>query len=315
MSLTRNAHLAIKVDVDTARGTKHGVPNLLKLFERLNIQATFLFSLGPDNTGRALKRIFKPGFFTKVSRTPILSIYGLKTLLNGVLFPGPHIAKKYGPIMRNAYNMKHEVGIHTYDHIFWQDHLHKLPEHRIRTEVSKCCQWFFKIFNFKAQTMGSAGWQANKFSLNAYDDADFLYASDTRGTTPFFPKVKTKVFKTLQIPTTLPTLDELLGRPEFPFEFLHDHYLNLITQNELNVLTIHAELEGMLYLDWFETFLLKVQERNIPITPLKSVASKYLEDKKNITVCELIQAEIDGRSGHLACQGHMMKKNNIKEVS
>jgi undecaprenyl phosphate-alpha-L-ara4FN deformylase len=315
MSIKKIAPLAIKVDVDTARGTKHGVPNLLKLFERLNIQATFLFSLGPDNTGRAIKRIFRPGFFSKVSRTPIISIYGLKTLLNGILWPGPHIAKNYEHVMRDAYRMKHEVGIHTYDHIFWQDNLHKLPEHRIRTEVSKCCEWFFKIFNFKAQTMGSAGWQANKFSLNAYDDVGFVYASDTRGTTPFFPKVKTKVFKTLQIPTTLPTLDELVGRPEFPFEFLHDHYLNLIAKNELNVLTIHAELEGMLYLDWFEEFLLNIQQHNIPITPLKNLAAKYLEDKRNIPVCELVQAEIDGRSGKLACQGNMAKKDIVKEVS
>lgn len=315
MSIKRNAPLAIKVDVDTARGTKYGVPNLLKLFDRLNIQATFLFSLGPDNTGRALKRIFRPGFFSKVSRTPILSIYGLKTLLNGVLFPGPHIAKKYGHIMYEAYKMKHEIGIHTYDHIFWQDYLHKLPEHRIRTEVSKCCEWFFKIFNFNAQTMGAAGWQANKFSLNAYDDAGFVYASDTRGTTPFFPKIKTKVFKTLQIPTTLPTLDELLGRPEYPLEFLHDHYINLIEKNEFNVLTIHAELEGMLYLEWFEKFLLKILQNNITITPLKNIASKCLENKRNIPICDLVQDEIDGRSGKVACQGFMPKKDIVKEVS
>ncbi len=53
---------SLKIDVDTERGTKEGVVNLLNLFSELNIPATFLFSLGPDNTGRALKRIFRPGF-------------------------------------------------------------------------------------------------------------------------------------------------------------------------------------------------------------------------------------------------------------
>ena len=35
--------LAIKIDVDTERGTRVGVPDLLKLFEEFKIQATFLF--------------------------------------------------------------------------------------------------------------------------------------------------------------------------------------------------------------------------------------------------------------------------------
>ena len=65
--------LAIKVDVDTDRGTRIGVPNLLALLDEFGVKATFLFSLGPDNTGRAIKRIFRPGFLSKVSRTSVVS--------------------------------------------------------------------------------------------------------------------------------------------------------------------------------------------------------------------------------------------------
>ena len=75
--------LAIKVDVDTDRGTRIGVPNLLAVFEEFGVKATFLFSLGPDNTGRAIKRIFRPGFLSKVSRTSVVSTYGIRTLMNG----------------------------------------------------------------------------------------------------------------------------------------------------------------------------------------------------------------------------------------
>ena len=85
--------LSLKVDVDTDRGTRVGVPRLLDLFDEFGIQATFLFSLGPDNTGRAIRRIFRPGFFRKVARTGVVSTYGLRTLLNGVLWPGPHIGR------------------------------------------------------------------------------------------------------------------------------------------------------------------------------------------------------------------------------
>ncbi|MGH8799643.1 MAG: 4-deoxy-4-formamido-L-arabinose-phosphoundecaprenol deformylase, partial [Casimicrobiaceae bacterium] len=43
--------LALKVDVDTLRGTREGVPALLDLLRRHRVGATFLFSVGPDHTG------------------------------------------------------------------------------------------------------------------------------------------------------------------------------------------------------------------------------------------------------------------------
>ena len=56
------ARIALKVDVDTLRGTREGVPRLLSMFERRAIAATFLFSVGPDHTGWALRRVFRRGF-------------------------------------------------------------------------------------------------------------------------------------------------------------------------------------------------------------------------------------------------------------
>ena len=75
--------LALKVDVDTDRGTREGVPNLLADLREHGATACFLFSLGPDQTGRAITRIFRPGFLQKVGRTSVVEIYGLRTLLNG----------------------------------------------------------------------------------------------------------------------------------------------------------------------------------------------------------------------------------------
>src|SRR5581483_9634653 len=83
-------------------GTRVGVPNLLRVFEECGVKATFLFSLGPDNTGRAIKRIFRPGFFKKASRTNVVGVYGLRTLMNGVLLPGPHIGRRNEAVMRDA---------------------------------------------------------------------------------------------------------------------------------------------------------------------------------------------------------------------
>lgn len=294
--------IAIKVDVDTDRGTRIGVPNLLKLFSELEIPATFLFSLGPDNTGRAIKRIFRPGFLKKVSRSSVVSTYGFRTLLNGTLLPSPHIGKRNQNIMVDAFKAGHEVGIHCYDHIRWQDGLVNMTKAEVDAEFAKARAEFQRIFGFAATTAGAAGWQANALSLATYDDAHLLYASDARGSCPFYPRVGTTSFKTLQVPTNLPTLDELLGRPEYPLESLAEYYLSRLVDDRANTFTSHAELEGMKHLAWFKEFLLRAKAQNIEFVKVEDVARQSLANPASIPVCELVQGEIDGRSGTMAVQ-------------
>ncbi|MEK6743776.1 MAG: polysaccharide deacetylase family protein [Nitrospirota bacterium] len=294
--------LAIKVDIDTDRGTRIGVPNLLFLFDEFDIKATFLFSLGPDNTGRAIKRIFRPGFFSKVSRTSVVSTYGIRTLMNGVLLPGPHVGRRNETVIRLVRDKGHEPGIHCYDHIRWQDGLMTMTASEVSEEFGKARMEFERIFGEPARTAGAAGWQANALSLGVYDEAGLLYASDARGTHPFFPRVGGRTFKTLQIPTTLPTLDELLGRPEYPGERLIDHYLSLLKPSIPNVLTIHTELEGMKYLALFRQFLERTRSRSVRIVLLRDLAAGLLNDPASIPSCDLVPGLVDGRSGTLAVQ-------------
>lgn len=295
-----NKIIAIKIDVDTDRGTRIGVPNMLKLFAELDIPATFLFSLGPDNTGRAIKRIFRPGFLKKVSRSSVVSTYGLRTLLNGVLLPGPHIGKRNENIMRATRDAGHEVGIHCYDHIRWQDGLMKMSQAEVFAEFKKARDEFARVFNAPAKTAGAAGWQANANSLAAYDDAHLLYGSDARGDYPCFPKANNTVFKTLQIPTNLPTLDELLGRPEYPYEQLTLHYLSLLKTDTPNIFTTHAEIEGMQHLEWFRNFLQIAKLNGVQFVTMETIARELLQTPDNIPVCELVQGSVDGRSGTMA---------------
>lgn len=294
--------LAIKIDVDTDRGTAIGVANLLKLFKQLEIPATFLFSLGPDNTGKAIKRIFRPGFLKKVGRSSVISTYGIRTLLNGTLLPAPHIGQRNEEIMRTAHRAGHEVGIHCYDHIRWQDGLANMSQEEVSVEFKKAQDEFQRIFGFAAKTAGAAGWQANAFSLRAYDNAQLLYGSDARGTSPFFPRINDMVFKTLQIPTTLPTLDELLGRPEYPMSEMTHFYLNKLVADTTNFFTGHAEIEGMKHLDWFEDFLSTAKSQQVQFVKMEEVAQCCLAEREQIPVCDLVQGSIDGRSGTLAVQ-------------
>jgi undecaprenyl phosphate-alpha-L-ara4FN deformylase len=295
--------LALKIDVDTDRGTREGVPNLAADLRAAGVPATFLFSLGPDQTGRAITRIFRPGFFKKVSRTSVVEIYGIRTLLNGTLLPAPHIGRRNEAVMRAVRDAGFEIGIHCHNHYRWQDYVHTMTADEVRAEFDAARTEFRRIFGTEAVTAGAAGWQANANSREAYDRARLLYASDTRGTAPFFPRVGSRTSATLEIPSTLPTLDELMGRPEFPDGKIVPHLLSLLKPDALNVFTLHAEIEGMGRRALFQELLRALKRERVAVVSLEQTARELLARRDRIPVCEMVQGPVDGRSGLLALQG------------
>ena len=295
--------VALKVDVDTDRGTREGVPAMLADCREFGVPACYLYSLGPDQTGRAITRVFRPGFFQKVSRTSVVQIYGVRTLLNGTLLPAPHIGQRNAEVMRRAQQDGHEVGIHCYNHYRWQDYVGRMTLDEIRAEFDAARAEFRRIFGTVALTAGAPGWQSNALSRQVYDDSGLLYSSDTRGRSPFFPSIDGCVYRTLEIPSTLPTFDELMGRPEYPSdEAIVAHYLSLLREDLPNVWTIHAELEGMGKRELFRTILRRMKDRGVQFVRMDSLASEYLAQRAQLPIMEQVQGSIDGRSGLLALQ-------------
>lgn len=206
--------LALKVDVDTYRGTLEGVPRLVDLFVKHGIKATFFFSLGPDTSGKAIKRIFRKGFVKKVLSASPAASYGLRTMLYGTLLPAPDIGGRSETVarMREAAAAGHSVGIHAWDHIDWHDHLPTMSRGRIEDVVAKEHARFREIFGRPAAFQAAPGWTATALSAEVQEAHGIVATSDTRGGEPFFAlRADGTPSKVLEIPSTLPTLDELLA--------------------------------------------------------------------------------------------------------
>lgn len=292
--------LALKIDVDTYRGTREGVPRLVETLQRFNAQATFFFSLGPDHTGRAIKRVFRPGFIGKVSRTSVVEHYGIKTLLYGTLLPAPDIGKKCADIMRMVKVAGFETGIHCYDHIRWQDYVAHKDAAWTRRELQLAVDRYMEIFGEAPHAHAAAGWQMNRHAFRLMQQMGFKYSSDTRGTHPFIPTWNAEIIACPQLPTTLPTLDELMNRDGITLENIAQHILKLTAapSHTGHVYTLHAELEGGKWLPVFEQLLQGWQAQGYELVSLQ----QYLQGLDALPRQEVVMREVEGRVGTLAVQ-------------
>ena len=295
--------LALKIDVDTYRGTREGVPPLVDLLRQHKAGATFLFSLGPDHTGRAIKRVFRPGFMKKVSRTSVVEHYGLKTLLYGTLLPGPDIGKACASLMRDVRDQGFETGIHCYDHIRWQDYVANKDAEWTRRELQLAVDRYTEIFGETPRAHAAAGWQMNRHALRMMQRLGFEYSSDTRGNHPFIPTWHAEIIACPQLPTTLPTLDELLNRDGITKDNIAQHILQLTEEPRAtgHVFTLHAELEGGKLLPIFEQLLQGWETQGYELVSLR----QYLQglDIGSLPRHEVVMREVEGRVGTLASQG------------
>jgi len=296
--------LALKVDVDTYRGTRKGVPRLVELLKKHGAGATFLFSLGPDHTGRAIKRVFRRGFVGKVSRTSVLSNYGLATLLYGTLLPGPDIGRRCAAVMRAVRDAGFEVGIHSWDHVKWQDGVGKAGARWTERQMRLARERFEEIFGEPPRAHGAAGWQTNLHALRLTQRLGFDYCSDTRGSCPFIPVWRAEIVACPQLPTTLPTLDELIGTNGITKKNVAEHMLDLTRERPApgHVYTLHAELEGGKTLaPVFEAMLAGWKSQGYELVSLRALAETL--DLKSLPRNEIAFGAVSGRSGSLAMQG------------
>lgn len=299
--------LALKIDVDTYRGTWEGVPRLLELLGRHHAQGTFLFTLGPDHTGRAVRRVFRPGFVKKVSRTSVLSHYGLVTLLYGTLLPGPDIGRRCARVMRRVRDEGLEVGIHAYDHVEWQDCVTTAGDEWTRLEMRRACARFEEIFGEPARTYGAAGWQMNAHAYQLEAELGFHFCSDTRGSGPFIPVCGNEAIPCPQLPTTLPTLDELIGTGGLGIDNVGRHLLQMTERPPAtgHVYTLHAELEGNRLSGIFEQLLAGWQAQGYTLVSLREYAEGL--DLSRLPRHVVANGAIPGRSGTVAVQGEQFK--------
>jgi undecaprenyl phosphate-alpha-L-ara4FN deformylase len=290
------APVALRVDVDTRRGLREGVPRLLELFARLDVVASFFVTMGPDRSGLAIRRAWRPTFLLKMLRTNPLRLYGMRTLLSGTLLPAEPVGAGSPALLRDLAGAGHEVAPHGWDHVRWQDRVDRLSVDALRADFTMAARAFEAAVGTAPSASAAPGWRTNATALVVQEELGFRYASDVRGPVAIRPRVPGGVLKTVQVPTTMPTMDELLGRTRDIAAAL-----SASLGDGLNVFTLHAEVEGGPLLEPFSAWLTSVRRAGRALVRLRDLADVVLAGP--VAEGAVGRARVPGRSGWVAAAG------------
>jgi len=295
------ARLAIRVDVDTHEGMRDGVPALLRLFSIAGVRASFYLTMGPDRSGRAIFNVLRPGFLAKMRRTSAASLYGWRTVLSGTLLPSRPVATAFPDVARSVRADGHETGVHAWDHRAWQDRLLRFSRERVAEHLDRGREAYESVFGEAPPTFAAPAWLTCDAALEHEETMSLRFGSDCRGREPFLPVVSGRTLATPQVPTTLPTLDEMLG-----FEFdAADAYFDAILADldpaGWPVLAVHAEIEGGPYAQPFFRFLRESVERGCRFVTMGEMLAERLREGP-LPRCALVHVPVPGRHGVVSMQ-------------
>ncbi len=292
--------IGLRIDVDTLRGTRYGVPALGNLLAKFGVLGSFFFSVGPDNMGRHFWRLLRPGFFWKMLRTRAASLYGWDIVLRGTAWPGPVIGRRLPHLIAAIARAGHEAGLHCWDHHAWQTGIDAMTGQEISQSLRQGAHALAGIIGHPPTCSADPAWKSLNGVLLEKEHLPFAYNSDCRGRSIFYPVVAGKPLSQPQIPVTLPTYDEVVGHGGVTARNYNDFMLSRISATGLNVLTIHAEVEGITCLPMFERFLSSARSMGANLMPL----GQLLKRADQIETARIEPREIAGREGWVACQAN-----------
>lgn len=264
--------LGLKVDVATSRGARSGVPRLMELFSRHNAGATFFFALGPE---RLLRRSW---------------------------LPGRELGRRRAALLREVRAAGFEVGVQAFDPVRWLERSGDADQAWTREQMEHACASFMRVFGVPPQAHAASGWRMNRHAWRLTQRLGFRYGSDTRGSCPYIPVRNAEIVACPQLPTTLPTFEEMISREGIRPEEAVGAMLRASAEPPLagHVFSLRAE-EGMRHASFLEELLAGWRAQGYALTALQD----FLADVNlaRLPRHAVVEGAVPGRVQPVALQG------------
>ncbi len=283
--------VALRIEVGTVRGLREGVPNLMRLFSEFQVRASFFFPLGRDLSGR------RP-FHTWRDRSAL----GLPALAYGTFLPGPDLAPESLRLLRLARDNGHDVGLFGMSPVRWATRLAHAEAPWVERQYARMIETYASVGDGRAIGLATPDWQVHPALLAALESSRFSYTSFGRGKYPYLPQLQGQRSAVPEIPTTLPSVDEMLRQPGVSPDNVHE-YLYAESRTVLpagHVFSASAEHEGLARLPLMEKLLVMWKGQEGALRALGDMLSEI--DTATLPHHQVGWGTVVGRDGHVAMQ-------------
>jgi undecaprenyl phosphate-alpha-L-ara4FN deformylase len=263
--------IGLRISVATAHGAARAVPHLVELLKRHGAAATFYFNLGPHRLHRFL--------------------------------PGREVGARALDALATAREAGFELGLYGWDATRWPHRMGPGDAPWIESALTRACEAFEHQVGEPPRTHAAPGWHTNRQVLRLTQRLGFHYAADTRGRHPFMPVCEAELALCPQLPTTLPTLDELIDGGDAPRETAHETVLEAMAGGDgaNHVFALRAELGATTLAPAFERLLEAWRARGCEIVALRTVFESL--ELARLPRHTVLPHELAARAGTCAVQG------------
>jgi len=246
---------ALRIDLESDKGIKKGVPKILKLLKKHKIKASFYVVMGGEANFFDFLRYRKaiPGerkikAFSTIEKIRIL------------LFPRDFV-KKNKKILKEIIDDGHELGIHGWKHRSWLRGFDKID---IRKHLVLAKNKYIKIFGKEPLSFAAPGFKTDKKVIKILEELGFKVISDLPGNKP--KKIKNK--NIINIPITIKgknntPIIEYLTSKNLKDEKILEKLKEKIKKKKLSIIYVHGLFESIKKIDLLEDLFKYIKKNKI----------------------------------------------------
>ncbi len=246
---------ALRIDLESQKGIKEGLPKILKLLKKYDIKASFYLTMGGESNIIQLFRYRK-----KLSCERGIKIFSKIEIIRMVLFP-KNFVRKNKKMLQEIINQGHELGIHGWKHRTWTRGLEKI---NISRELSKSIKEYRKLFGKEPKSFCAPAFRINKKVIYELNKKDFEVISDLDGEKP----MKIPHTNIINVPITIkgenntPIIEYLVTKGKSDKEIL-EYLKKEIKNKEYSTMYIHGMYESREKIELLEKLFIWIKDNKI----------------------------------------------------
>lgn len=256
---------ALRIDLESMKGIKNGLPKILKLLEKFNFKASFYLTMGGEpNISELLRYRGK----LKSAGERKIKIFSKKELVRMAILPKDFV-KENRKILRRIIMEEHEAGIHGWKHRIWT----RGKRVNVNKQVNLAIKRYERFFGKKPISFAAPAFRTNKNVMKILADKGIRVVSDLSGEKPF----RIEDTNIVNVPITIkgenktPIIEYLVAKGYSDEEIL-EYLKGQIKKNKLCVMYIHGLYECIEKINLLENIFEYLKKNKIKVKKIEDIA-------------------------------------------